>query len=182
MAEIIAKIDEVNSKSVNTSRGAGTVYEIKADGKRFSTFKAPLGKQAAELRGQTAKIEYSAVQKGEFTNYYLEGVEAAQMTAQQLAGLEAYAPGADGAVFKGNGVVHTISAKQDDKSAQINRSVAFKGAVDLVAAGVLSIDGIGDLDKLTTDLIPVVEGSYTGKQLEYALDVAAGPEEDLVKF
>ena len=171
MAEIIAKIDEVNSKSVNTSRGAGTVYEIKADGKRFSTFKAPLGKQAAELRGQTAKIEYSAVQKGEFTNYYLEGVEG--VASAEIAPV----------VIEAGAVTHNITPRtQDDKSAQINRSVAFKGAVDLVAAGVLSIDGIGDLDKLTTDLIPVVEGSYTGKQLEYALDVAAGPEEDLVKF
>lgn len=165
MAEIIAKIDEVNSKSVNTSRGAGTVYEIKADGKRFSTFKAPLGKQAAELRGQTAKIEYSAVQKGEFTNYYLEGVEAT-----------------DSVVIEVGAVSHNITPKQDDKSAQINRSVAFKGAVDLVVAGVLTIDGVGDLDALTEQLIPVVDGSYGKLPFGNHTGDEEPVEADLIKF
>jgi hypothetical protein len=81
-------------------------------------------------------------------------------------------------------VSHNIT-RLDDKSAQINRSVAFKAAVELVGAGVLSIDGLEDLDKLTAKLIPIVDGTYTAAPLETLNQSSGEPgaaEDDTSKF
>lgn len=148
-----ATILEVNSKEVNTKNGPKPVYNIKAsDGKEYSTFKRQLGQKAGELRGQTATLGFSTVVKGDYTNYYLEAVEASASQPETV-------------VVQGNGVTHNITPKTfDDKSEQINRAVAFKAAVELVSSGYVETEpgkAIEAVAKLTKALVPVVDGSYS---------------------
>jgi len=164
--ETTIQISEVNSKDVKTSRGTGTVYNVKAsDGREFSTFKKDLGQAAGRLRGQFALIEYSEVQKGEYTNLYLDSVTATDNPDP-----------ADEVIAK---LTPTYSYAKDLKSEQINRSVAFKAAVELVAAGTMSVDGLHDLNELTNNLIPIVDGTYMSGNHTGDEEVA---ESALVKF
>jgi hypothetical protein len=175
--EAVIQISEVNSKDVNTSRGTSTVYNIKSsEGKEFSTFKKDLGQAAGKLRGQWATVEYQEVQKGKYTNYYLDAVRASEPRELALNPTASYvdtettgglteAPGTTPGLIHptitpAQAVSHNFTYK-DDKSAQINRSVAFKAAVGLVTSGYVDFEGVDGIDRLTSELIPVVEGTFT---------------------
>lgn len=167
--ETTVQISEVESRSVNTSRGPSVVYNIKGgDGRSYSTFKADLGQKAAALRGQAATLGYTEKQNGKYTNYYLDSVEPAGDTF--------VAPAANGATSN-----HVSAKPSDDRAEQINRSVAFKAAVDLTSSGFFQVENIGDLDKLTKQLIPIVDGSYAsnGKATAEPVTIA---DESLIDF
>jgi hypothetical protein len=177
MESTVVQITEVNSKQVNTKRGVGTVFEVKgSDGKSYSTFDSKLGQQAAQLRGQSAVLQFETVQKGEFTNHYLKGIEADEFVASA---------GPKEMVLNPYGQSNFLQPATDTKSQQINRSVAFKGATELVAAGVLTIDDVADLAKLTDKLIPIVDGTWQGEVVPFEKPENSGEGSDdlgLVKF
>lgn len=192
--ETVIQISEVNSKDVNTSRGTSTVYNIKSsEGKEFSTFKKDLGQAAGKLRGQWATVEYQEVQKGKYINLYLDGVSPYTGDTKPAEGLTEAPGGTSEALYNGikplsngpdpdvqlvsKGVSHNITYK-DDKSAQINRSVAFKAAVALVTSGYLDYPGVDGIDRLTSELIPVVEGTFTAPLSE--ANLGSGEPGDIV--
>lgn len=77
MPEMTATIDGVTVKG--TARG--DVFKIQANGKELATFDRALATRAKELTGQSAFITYAEVQKGQYTNLYLDAIEPAGGTA-----------------------------------------------------------------------------------------------------
>lgn len=67
-------------KDVRTfeTRGGNVRYVVRdADGKEYTTFREAIGNKASGLEGQRVRIEYHTEQRGEYTNVYLDKVEAA---------------------------------------------------------------------------------------------------------
>ena len=59
------------------TRGGNTRFVLVDDqGREFSTFKEDIARGLPELKGRRARIRYHEVQRGEYTNVYLDGVEA----------------------------------------------------------------------------------------------------------
>lgn len=78
MAEATVQILAVDPRTVNTRYGDKTVYTIKADdGKSYDAWKADLGKAAASLVNQRATLTFEVKQNGEYTNYDVKSVTAA---------------------------------------------------------------------------------------------------------
>jgi hypothetical protein len=60
------------------TRGGNVRYVIRdADGNEYTTFREAIGDKASALEGQRVRIEYHEEQRGEYTNVYLDQVEAA---------------------------------------------------------------------------------------------------------
>jgi hypothetical protein len=73
--EAVVTIDEV--KTFET-RGGNTRYVARdSDGNEYTTFRENIGAQAQALAGRRARIEYHENQRGQYTNVYLDKVEAA---------------------------------------------------------------------------------------------------------
>jgi hypothetical protein len=73
--EAVVHLDEV--KDVET-RGGNVRYVVRdREGNEYTTFREQIGKRARELEGQTARIEFHEQQRGQYTNVYLDKVEAA---------------------------------------------------------------------------------------------------------
>jgi hypothetical protein len=71
-------------KDVRTfeTRGGIVRYVVRdADGNEYTTFREAIGKNATQLEGQRVRIEYHEEQRGDYTNVYLDKVEAAPSEA-----------------------------------------------------------------------------------------------------
>ena len=57
--------------------GGNTRFVIRdADGKEYTTFREAIGEAAKRVEGRRARIEYHENQRGQYTNVYLDKVEA----------------------------------------------------------------------------------------------------------
>jgi hypothetical protein len=73
--EAITNIDEVRTFE---TRGGNVRYVVRdAEGNEYTTFREAIGKKAHELEGRRVRIEYHEEQRGDYTNVYLDKVEAA---------------------------------------------------------------------------------------------------------
>jgi hypothetical protein len=72
----IAEVDPVKTRS-------GTIrYVVRdADGNEYTTFRESIGQRAQQFQGQRVRIEYHEQQRGQYTNVYLDKVEAAPAEA-----------------------------------------------------------------------------------------------------
>jgi hypothetical protein len=144
MPEVTVEIESVESYDgvAKASGKAYTRYTVKAGGRKYVTFKREVVEPAALLVNQRATLVYTESQNGEYTNYGLEGVKAAPQEA--VAATETVSQGTLGAqsVSSGSNVrtVYGASAAEQKKDVSIARAVAFKGAVELAAAGVITIE------------------------------------------
>jgi hypothetical protein len=78
--EAVTTIDDVRTFE---TRSGNVRYVVRgADGKEYTTFREAIGDKANELRGQRVRIEYHEQQRGEYTNVYLDKVEAAPGQSQ----------------------------------------------------------------------------------------------------
>src|SRR4051794_39098083 len=60
------------------TRGGNLRYVIRdADGKEYTTFREAIGQEAEKHEGRRARIEYHEEQRGQYTNVYLDKIEAA---------------------------------------------------------------------------------------------------------
>jgi hypothetical protein len=60
------------------TRGGNVRFVIRdTEGKEYTTFRERIGERAAELDGRRVRIEYHEGQRGQYTNVYLDKVEAA---------------------------------------------------------------------------------------------------------
>jgi hypothetical protein len=69
----------VTIESVRTieTQGGNVRYSVRdTDGKEYSTFREAIGSRAAQLEGRRVRIEYHEVQRGRYTNVYLDKVES----------------------------------------------------------------------------------------------------------
>ena len=72
-------------ESVRTvqTRGGNARYVVRdTDGNEYTTFREAIGNRAGELEGKRVRIEYHEQQRGEYTNVYLDKVEAAPADTQ----------------------------------------------------------------------------------------------------
>src|SRR6184192_493543 len=123
MAEATVKVTGVFTAQGENNRGPWTRYDVKdAGGNKYSTFDEGLGKKAEEAKGRTATLVYEEEQKGQYVNRILKGVaiQVESVNASQFA-------------------------PTSNKDEQIARAVAFKGAIDLAAHGVLGEVDAGDI-------------------------------------
>jgi hypothetical protein len=73
--ETVTTIEEVRTFE---TRGGNVRYVVRdAAGKEYTTFREAIGKRASELEGQPVRLEYHQEQRGQYTNVYLDKVEAA---------------------------------------------------------------------------------------------------------
>jgi hypothetical protein len=73
--EAVITIDEVRTFD---TRGGNTRYVTRdSDGNEYTTFRENIGGQAQALTGHRARIEYHEEERGQYTNVYLDKVEAA---------------------------------------------------------------------------------------------------------
>lgn len=73
--EAVSTIDDVRTFE---TRGGNVRYVVRdADGNEYTTFREAIGKAAGELKGRRVRIEYHEEQRGQYTNVYLDKVEAA---------------------------------------------------------------------------------------------------------
>ena len=107
-------------------------YEI-TDGydRVFSTKKKAIGAEALALEGETAEIEFTVQEKGEYTNRYLESIK----------------PSSDKPVAAGNGDKPALGTGEYVKGQTANpdargmmASVALKAAVDQLGVGAKYAD------------------------------------------
>jgi hypothetical protein len=125
MAEQTIKITGVFTAEGENGRGPWTRWDVKdAGGNKYSTFDEGLGKKAEEAKGKTATLVYEEEQKGQYVNRILKGVAIETLGTQ---------------LNRENGVSgHGNTAPASTKDEQIARAVAFKGAIDLAAHGILN--------------------------------------------
>jgi hypothetical protein len=70
---------DVRIESVRTfeTRGGNVRYVVRdAEGNEYTTFREAIGAEAQKLEGRAAHIEYHEQQRGNYTNVYLDRVEA----------------------------------------------------------------------------------------------------------
>jgi hypothetical protein len=77
--EAVTTIEDV--RTFETRRGNVRYVVRDADGKEYTTFREAIGDKANELQGQRVRIEYHEEQRGDYTNVYLDKVEAAPAEA-----------------------------------------------------------------------------------------------------
>jgi hypothetical protein len=68
------------------TRGGNVRYVVRdADGNEYTTFREAIGAQAEQLQGQRVRMEFHEEQRGQYTNVYLDKVEAAPEAAEPEA-------------------------------------------------------------------------------------------------
>ncbi len=80
---------DVQVESVETSetKNGNTRWVLRdADGREYTTFRPPIGKEAERFRGKRAHIEFHEESKGNFTNVYLDSVGPSSAPAEQGGG------------------------------------------------------------------------------------------------
>jgi hypothetical protein len=74
MPEETVKVERVEARK--TQSGNTRFVLVDDSGREFTTFKEPIARQALAAEGRRAKITFHEQQKGQFTNVYLDAVEA----------------------------------------------------------------------------------------------------------
>jgi hypothetical protein len=73
--ETVSTVESV--RQVET-RGGKIRYVVRdADGNEYTTFREAIGDKASRLEGQRARIEYHTEERGQYTNVYVDKIEAA---------------------------------------------------------------------------------------------------------
>jgi hypothetical protein len=73
--EAVVTIAEVRTFD---TRGGNVRYVVRdTDGHEYTTFREGIGQKAMELQGQRVRIEYHEEERGQYTNVYLDKIEAA---------------------------------------------------------------------------------------------------------
>lgn len=152
----------VEGRNVNTSRGPGIAYDIKAsDGNKYGTFNGALAQQAsaAQTAGATVVLSHEVNVRNGYTNFDLKEILASNGAVSTQAAAPVAAPPIP--------VAPASVVSPDAKDAKITRLAAHKTAATLIAglyAGGGSVaDVIGDFRRLTEELIRHAQtGEWSG--------------------
>lgn len=74
MPEETVTVERVEARK--TQSGNTRFVLVDESGREFTTFKEPIARQALAAEGRRAKITWHEQQRGQFTNVYLDAVEA----------------------------------------------------------------------------------------------------------
>jgi hypothetical protein len=67
----------IDSVRTFETRGGNARYVVRdVNGNEYTTFREKIGDKARELEGKRVRIEYHEAQRGEYTNTYLDKIEA----------------------------------------------------------------------------------------------------------
>ena len=73
--EAVVTIDEVRTFD---TRGGSVRYVVRdRDGNEYTTFREAIGDEAKRFEGRRVRVQYHENQRGQYTNVYLDKVEAA---------------------------------------------------------------------------------------------------------
>jgi hypothetical protein len=73
--DAVTRITEVRTFE---TRGGNARYVVRdSGGNEYTTFREAIGEQARQLEGRRVRIEFHEEQRGQYTNVYLDKVEAA---------------------------------------------------------------------------------------------------------
>jgi hypothetical protein len=138
---------EVEKIFTRTLPSGDKVFDLRTkDGQKYSAWDA-MGEQFTA--GKTYAVEYATKENNGFINKTVKKILSESGSGDPAPRSEATTP-------------------QDDRSKQINRSVAFKGAIDLYTAGnnvTGTLEDVILVDELTNALLAVVEGTV-GKVID----------------
>ena len=140
MPSTVTTLTEVRTKSGSSARGPWTMTIFKAaDGREYTTFKGDLASKANALLNQTVELEYSERQNGQYTNYDLEGVEAAAVGAvvPQVYTEAVTQPAVSSPPIKNNDQFRTKE--------QIMRTDALNAALTMF--GIIGLDPLSGVDE-----------------------------------
>lgn len=151
----------VNVETRQVSNGTKTIWEVTTqDGTKWATFNAGLGNKASALKGNMADLQVAIEQKGDFTNYYLQGIQAAKSGAQPPAGSEvvqaaqraqeAAQAGPQAPAVSYDQYKSLEGAKEKSTRDSIERQVAAKVATTLLTISGSSEDFWFNVESLTT--------------------------------
>ena len=138
MAKTVTTLTGFDTNSGSSAKGPWTLTKFKAaDGREYATFKGEIASKAAQLLNQSVEIEYTEKQNGQYTNYTLEGVEAAG--AGEVAVVVSETPAASDAL--------TYTSKNDQfrTKEQIMRTDALQGTLTLF--GIIGLDPLSSADE-----------------------------------
>lgn len=155
----------VEGKNITTARGPGIIYEVRAsDGRTYSTFMQPLAQKASSLQGQVVTLSYQERQKGQYTNYQLEGVFGSN---ESPAAADTVPIGPVVSPVAQIPVAPPVNA--DLRDLKIQRQAAQRTAAIFVSglyAGAgpdMLHEAVGNLRKLTADLLAhTASGEWAG--------------------
>lgn len=128
----MSETHEVTITRVLPKEGKRPAKIMTEEGHEPTTFKDEIVKQAEALVGKRAKLAISTVQKGEYTNHYLEGVEALPENGNGSAPMVA---------------TRAVAAPQDAE--RMARSVAWKTMGGDVFKAVLSAHSVQTNQQMT---------------------------------
>jgi hypothetical protein len=75
---------QVESVETSETRNGNTRWVLRdADGREYTTFRPPIGKEAERFRGKRAHIEFHEESRGNFTNVYLDSIGPPSKTADE---------------------------------------------------------------------------------------------------
>lgn len=77
--EAISVLEDV--RCFETAAGNARYVARTADGHEYTTFREAIGQQAKALKGSRVRITYHEVQRGRYTNVYLDELEALEPPA-----------------------------------------------------------------------------------------------------
>jgi hypothetical protein len=125
-------LTESAKKTGNNAKGAWFFYTFKdAGGNKWQTgFNDNLGAKLTEVQNQSITLTYHEEERGNFTNYVIDSFEVGGSSEGVAQVTHA----------------HSAPTSVNSKDESIARAVAFKGAIELAAAGVLDPDPHGITD------------------------------------
>lgn len=154
----------VEGKTITTKKGPGVIYEVStSDNRKYSTFLQPLAQKASSLQGQTVTVSFNERQNGQYVNYDLEGIFAANENppAVDVVAVAAPIPVA-GVIAPPIPVAPPVNA--DLRDLKIQRQAAQRTAAIFVsnlysgAGPELLHEAIGNMRKLVADLLEHTAG------------------------
>ncbi len=120
MATATDTITSYSKKDVQGRNGKFTMTMFQTQsGREYATSKGEIASQAVLLMNQPVEIEHEVVQKGDYTNYYLQGIKTANGAAP--------VPQADPGPIPAN-----ATFPQGDRDAAIAKAVALKAATETI--------------------------------------------------
>lgn len=125
---ITGTVADVTGRTVNTSRGQASIFDVLIGTQKASTFKSEIAEQANALKGSTVRAFVDVSERNGYTNYTLKGVElldAAPSSAPTTSTIS---------------VAPTSGGMSPEREARIVRQSSMATAFNYAAAAGLSED------------------------------------------
>lgn len=131
--------DKILEVVAGLTRNQRAKWEVKCEsGNTFVAFDPAVGQSAGLYQGQLVTLDVKVEQKGQYTNYYLNGIipPGGVASPQQQVGAPVQGAPVQGAPVQAAPVAGAPAPSSNEETFRIVRSAAMKGAINLIVAGV----------------------------------------------